>query len=198
MQLVANRAGSFSSEPEMRLRAGDLLLLRIVLENLLANAWKFTGKIASARIEIGSAVTGGVTSYFVRDNGVGFDPAYAESIGLRPSLLRYTLLALLALTVVTAIQAVGVVLTNALLITPAAAASLLTVRLPRMMLLAVLFAIASALAGLFFSYHLRVSSGAAIVLTCTALFGLAWVGRALRLRRRRAADPAGLASRLSS
>ncbi len=122
-----------------------------------------------------------------------FDPAYAESIGLRPSLLRYTLLALLALTVVTAIQAVGVVLTNALLITPAAAASLLTVRLPRMMLLAVLFAIASALAGLFFSYHLRVSSGAAIVLTCTALFGLAWFGRALHLRQRRAAEPANLA-----
>jgi manganese/iron transport system permease protein len=127
-----------------------------------------------------------------------FDPAYAESIGLRPSLLRYTLLALLALTVVTAIQAVGVVLTNALLITPAAAASLLTVRLPRMMLLAVLFAIASALAGLFLSYHLRVSSGAAIVLTCTALFGLAWAVRALRLRRRRPAEPAGLATRLSS
>lgn len=119
-----------------------------------------------------------------------FDPAYAESIGLRPDLLRYGLLALLALTVVTAIQAVGVVLTNALLITPAAAASLLTVRLPRMMLLSALFAIGSAVAGLFISYHFRVSSGAAIVLTCTVLFGLAWVFRAVRTRPAPLARPA--------
>ena len=87
-------------------------------------------------------------------------------------------------------------LTNALLITPAAAASLLTVRLPRMMLLSVLFAIASALAGLFISYHFRVSSGAAIVLACTALFGLAWLGRSVRLQRRRSAEQASLATRL--
>ena len=119
-----------------------------------------------------------------------FDPAYAESIGLRPDLLRYGLLALLALTVVTAIQAVGVVLTNALLITPAAAASLLTVRLPRMMLLSALFAVSAAVAGLFISYHFRVSSGAAIVLTCTALFGLAWVVRAVRTRSAPLARPA--------
>ena len=55
-----------------------------------------------------------------------------------------------------------------------------------------------ALAGLFISYHFRVSSGAAIVLTCTALFGLAWLGRSLRLQRRRSAEQASLATRLSS
>src|SRR5262249_4693959 len=59
-----------------------------------------------------------------------FDPTQARLIGLNADTIRYGLLLLLALTVVTAIQVVGVVLTSALLITPAATASLLTDRLP--------------------------------------------------------------------
>ncbi|MBI4769060.1 MAG: metal ABC transporter permease [Chloroflexi bacterium] len=109
-----------------------------------------------------------------------FDPVHAEVIGLRPDRLRYALLLLLALAVVAGIQAVGVVLTSALLVTPAAAAALLTDRLPRMMLIATLIAIGSAVAGLYASYYFAVSSGATIVLTCTALFGLAWGTHALR------------------
>jgi ABC-type Mn2+/Zn2+ transport system permease subunit len=103
------------------------------------------------------------------------DPTYAEVIGLRTDLIRYALLVLLALTVVTAIQAVGVVLTNALLITPAATASLLTNRLPHMMLLAALVAVVSSVVGLYASYYFSVSSGAAIVLACTTCFAIAWV-----------------------
>jgi manganese/iron transport system permease protein len=109
-----------------------------------------------------------------------FDPLHAEVIGLRADLVRYALLILLALTVVVGIQAVGVVLTNALLITPAAAAALLTKRLPRMMALAALMAMVSGLVGLYASYYFSVSSGAAIVLACTACFGLAWMVRAVR------------------
>jgi ABC-type Mn2+/Zn2+ transport system permease subunit len=108
-----------------------------------------------------------------------FDPVHAEVIGLRADIVRYGLLILLALTVVVGIQAVGVVLTNALLITPAATAALLTDRLPRMMVIAALIAMASGLIGLYASYYFSVSSGAAIVLTCTACFGLAWMGRTL-------------------
>ncbi|MCK6625419.1 MAG: metal ABC transporter permease [Anaerolineae bacterium] len=108
-----------------------------------------------------------------------FDPTHAQVIGLRPDTIRYGLLVLLALTVVVGIQAVGVVLTNALLITPAATASLLTNRLPRMMVIATVVAMISGLVGLYASYHFSVSSGAAIVLTCTACFGLAWLGRTL-------------------
>jgi light-regulated signal transduction histidine kinase (bacteriophytochrome) len=59
---------------------GDSSLLRIALENLLANAWKFTGKTAAARIEFGAAPQGGRTRYFVRDNGAGFDPAYVQKL----------------------------------------------------------------------------------------------------------------------
>jgi signal transduction histidine kinase len=58
---------------------GDPRLLRIALENLLRNAWKFTKKRARAQIEFG-AKAGPETVYFVRDNGVGFDLAYAAKL----------------------------------------------------------------------------------------------------------------------
>jgi ABC-type Mn2+/Zn2+ transport system permease subunit len=109
-----------------------------------------------------------------------FDPTHAEVIGLSTGRLRYLLLVLLALAVVTGIQAVGVVLTSALLVTPAAAASLLTERLSRMMLLAAIFAVISATVGLVLSFHLEVPSGAAIVLACTACFAVAWALAAVR------------------
>lgn len=103
-----------------------------------------------------------------------YDPLHAQVIGLRPDWVRYGLLVVLALTVVTGIQAVGVVLTSALLVTPAAAASLVTQRVPRMMLVAGVIAIGAAFVGLYASYYFNVASGAAIVLACTLGFGLAW------------------------
>jgi PAS domain S-box-containing protein len=58
----------------------DPRLLRVVLENLLGNAWKFTSKRASARIEFGKADVDGTDAYFVRDDGAGFDPAYGTKL----------------------------------------------------------------------------------------------------------------------
>jgi hypothetical protein len=58
----------------------DLKLMRIVLENLLGNAWKFTGKQAKAVIEFGFTKKGKKKVYFIRDNGVGFDMAYADKL----------------------------------------------------------------------------------------------------------------------
>jgi PAS domain S-box-containing protein len=58
----------------------DAGLLRVVLENLLGNAWKFTSKRASARIEFGVARDKGTPAFFVRDDGAGFDPAYADRL----------------------------------------------------------------------------------------------------------------------
>lgn len=59
---------------------GDEPLLRVALENLLGNAWKFTRRVPAARIEMGMAVAEGRVIYFVRDNGAGFDPAYASKL----------------------------------------------------------------------------------------------------------------------
>jgi PAS domain S-box-containing protein len=58
----------------------DAWLLRIALENLLANAWKFTGKQSRALIEFGASEYEGTCPYFVRDNGAGFDMTYADKL----------------------------------------------------------------------------------------------------------------------
>jgi two-component system sensor histidine kinase/response regulator len=68
-------------EVEVRIRpglvvTGDAQLLRIMLENLVQNAWKFTGRHPAPRIEFGMTAAGGEAAYFVRDNGAGFDMAY--------------------------------------------------------------------------------------------------------------------------
>lgn len=63
----------------MRLE-GDPGLLKVVLQNLLANAWKFTGKKSHARIEVGMTNGKGTPVVHVRDNGAGFDPAYADRL----------------------------------------------------------------------------------------------------------------------
>ncbi len=59
---------------------GDAPLLQIVLENLLGNAWKFTSKNKISKIEFGVTEHEGKPAYFVRDNGVGFDMAYADKL----------------------------------------------------------------------------------------------------------------------
>ena len=59
---------------------GDAWLLRIALENLLGNAWKFAGKSLPARIEFGAVEHEGTLAYFVRDNGAGFDMTYADKL----------------------------------------------------------------------------------------------------------------------
>jgi light-regulated signal transduction histidine kinase (bacteriophytochrome) len=59
---------------------GDARLLRAVLENLLGNAWKFTSKAEAPRIEVGTMRDGDKSVYFVRDNGAGFDMAFADKL----------------------------------------------------------------------------------------------------------------------
>jgi len=73
------RRAEFAIAPGM-VAAGDARLLRIALENLLGNAWKYTSKHAAARICFGQAIRGGRLVYLVRDDGAGFDMAYAGKL----------------------------------------------------------------------------------------------------------------------
>jgi light-regulated signal transduction histidine kinase (bacteriophytochrome) len=66
--------------PDELAAEGDVRLLRGLLENLLSNAWKFTGQRAVARIEVGITKAAGERAYFVRDDGAGFDMAYAGKL----------------------------------------------------------------------------------------------------------------------
>ena len=75
-----DRQAQIEVEPDLIVE-GDAGLLRIVLENLLSNAWKFTSKIDAARIEFGTRPDrSGRTAYYVRDNGAGFDPRQAANL----------------------------------------------------------------------------------------------------------------------
>lgn len=114
---------------------------------------------------------------------LSFDPILAATLRLPARLLEYLLIVLIAVAIVVSLQTVGVALMVAMLVTPAATAYLLTQRLPVMMVLGAIIAAASGVIGLYFSFYLNVSSGAAIVLTCTAVFGLTWMVKTAHLRR---------------
>ncbi len=118
---------------------------------------------------------------------ISFDPVLAQILRIPDQVFRYLLLVMLAVTVVVALQTVGVGLMVAMLVTPAATASLLARRLPVMMLTAATVGALSAVIGLYLSYYVSIASGAAIVLVCTLFFLLALVfapGRGLIWRKR--------------
>ena len=115
-----------------------------------------------------------------------FDPLGAAASGIQVDRLEYLFLALVALTIVISLQAVGIILVVAMLITPAATAQMLAARFTHLMGLAALVGITSAVIGLYLSYWLDVASGATIVLVQTGLFVVALVlgPRGLLGRRR--------------
>jgi manganese/iron transport system permease protein len=99
-----------------------------------------------------------------------FDPLGAAASGLPVVALDYLFLALIAVTIVVSLQAVGIILVVAMLVTPAATAQLLTLRFGRLMAIAVVIGVASPIVGLYMSYWLNTASGATIVLVETAVF----------------------------
>ncbi|MFB9903980.1 metal ABC transporter permease [Allokutzneria oryzae] len=124
-----------------------------------------------------------------------FDPVHAHAIGLKPKRLGALLLMLLALTVVVALQAVGIILVSAMLITPGVTAYLLTDRFERMLAIAVAISVGSCVLGTYLSFHADSSTGGTIVLCQAVVFAVVYLfaprrgvlALAVRSRRQRRA-----------
>ena len=99
-----------------------------------------------------------------------FDPNHAKAIGLNTQFMYYTLLCVLALTIVTALQTAGIILVIAMLVTPGATAYLLTDRFDHMLGISLATSVFSCVMGTYLSYHLDVSTGGSIVVLLTLLF----------------------------
>ncbi len=104
-----------------------------------------------------------------------FDPLGAQAAGLPVVRLEYLFLALIALTIVVSLQAVGIILVVAMLITPAATAQLVSTSFGRLVGIAIVIGVVAPVVGLYLSYWLNSASGATIVLVETAIFALALI-----------------------
>ena len=165
----------------------DQHLIHILFGNMLGVTWRDVAEIA--------LIAGSVLAIVLarrRDLLLYcFDPQHARAIGLPVRIMHYGLLALLALTIVAAIKAVGVILVVAMLITPGATAYLLTNRFDRMLAISAAVAVGSSIAGTLASFHIDGATGPCIVLTQAAIFLMAFLfaPKAGLLRRERAAAP---------
>lgn len=146
-------------------------LSHILLGNILGVS--VSDVILMAGIMVAVILT--VTFFYKELLVTSFDPGHSKVIGLSPEVIRYGLLFLVALTVVAGIQTVGVVLVLALLITPAAVASLLSKRLLVIVFISEAVAVFSSIAGFYASYYLNLASGASIVLVLSAIFAVVYV-----------------------
>ena len=144
----------------------DMHLDHILVGNILgithSQFWQTLG--------LGGVVLG-VTLLWRRDLLlICFDPGHARAIALSDRFLNYLLLGLLSLAIVVSLQAVGIILVVAMLVTPGSIAHLWTDRFDRMLLVAVSAAVSSTVAGVFVSFHIDASTAACIVLFQALLF----------------------------
>ena len=99
-----------------------------------------------------------------------FDPVGATVIGLSTAFLDYLLLAMLALVIIVAVQAVGIVLVMAMLVTPAATAYLLVRRFVSIMVVGAALGSVAAASGLYMSFYMNLPSGPAMALSAVGMF----------------------------
>ena len=144
-------------------------LFSFVFGNVLGVSWGDLLLMAA----IGALVVALVAIFYKELLFTAYDATVAAAAGIPTRPLEYGLLALVALSTVVALQAVGIVLVIGMLVTPAATAGLLVRRLHHVIFVAVALALPSSVIGLYVSYHAGVASGAAIVLVATAFFTLA-------------------------
>lgn len=141
-------------------------LTHILFGNLLGVSLSDVAWIAG----LGGLALAAVLAFYKEFLVLSFDPLLARTLRLPVERLQNLMLVLLAVVIVGSIQAVGVALVLAMLVTPAAAASLVTRRLPRMMLTGSAIGAVAAVVGLYVSYYTNAPSGPTIVLIATAFF----------------------------
>ncbi|MEY4570592.1 MAG: Manganese transport system rane protein MntB [Verrucomicrobiota bacterium] len=169
----------------------DMHLDHILLGNILgitsSQVWQTLG--------LGGVVLG-VTLALRRDLLlICFDPGQARVMALPDRFLNYLLLGLLSLAIVVSLQAVGIILVVAMLVTPGSIAHLWTDRFDRMLVIAVVAAVSSTVVGIFISYYIDASPGACIVLMQALLFvGSLLFAPKYGILGRRAQRPAASAS----
>ncbi len=112
-----------------------------------------------------------------------FDPVQAQAVGLRVGWLHYGLLALISLTIVATLSAVGIILSIGLLIAPGAIAFLLTKRFSLMLPIAVGVTMFAGFAGVYLSFFLDSAPAPTVILVLTAIFIVAFVRANLKIRR---------------
>lgn len=156
----------------------DVHLDHILFGDMLGVSWRDVAESA-----VIAAISAGAILVFRRDLLLhAFDPQHAQAIGLPVRLLHYGLLAILSLTIVGALKAVGIILAIALLISPGAIAFLLTGRFERMLALSVAISFAAAFFGVYLSFFLDSAPAPTVVLLLTGMFAAAFVTSRLRIR----------------
>lgn len=154
----------------------DVHLDHILFGNILGIGWGDvieTGIIAAAVTAV-ALLRGRDLLLFV------FDPQQAGAIGLPTRLLHYGLLTILALTIVAALKAVGIILAIALLVAPGAIAFLLTKRFERMVVTAIAVALGCSMLGVYLSFFIDSAPAPTIVLLMTACFIAAFIWTSIR------------------
>ena len=123
-----------------------------------------------ALVVLGSVVLAIIAALWKELLYATFDPLGAAASGIPVGRLEYLLLALVSLAIVVSLQAVGIILVVAMLVTPAATAQLVTTRFGKLMQVAIALGVGSSIAGLYLSFWLDAASGATIVLVQTVVF----------------------------
>ncbi len=157
----------------------DQHLLHILFGNMLGVRWGDIAETALIAVPTIAIMVARRRDFLLH----AFDPAHARAIGLNVRLLHFGLLALLALTIVAALKAVGIILVVAMLIAPGAIGYLLTRQFDRMLIVAVCAAVTSSVLGTILSFHIDAATGPCIVVVQAGFF-LAALAASLRRAER--------------
>ncbi|KUL93681.1 iron ABC transporter permease [Bosea sp. WAO] len=164
----------------------DQHLMHILFGNMLGVTWADIAETALIALPVTAIMLLKRRDFLLH----AFDPAHARAIGLPVRALHFGLLALLALTIVAALKAVGIILVVAMLVAPGAIGYLTSRRFDRMLLVAIASATASSVAGTILSFHLDAATGPCIVVVQGGFFALALAANLWRASRRRMAPAA--------